>query len=356
MRLSHLEAFRPICLHCRKSDASEPLRLENTEAEADGWIRWGILRCGSCGMEYPIVDGMPVLVPDVRAYVGRMLDQIAMRSDIPATIESLLGDAAGPGSAFDAMRQTLSGYAWDHYADLDPAEGNEGAAPGAAISCLEAGLAMLPSAPVRSCLDLGCGPGRTSFLLASACDGLVLGIDLNPSLLRLATAVLRERRVRYPRRRIGLVYDRRDFPIDLPGAERVDFWIADATALPLADGGCDLAVALNVLDCLGAPAEGLAAIGRALRADGRAILASPYDWSTTATPVENWIGGHSQRGPHKGAAEPLLRRLLNGESGFDIGLELLDEKSRQPWQLRLHDRSIMRYDSHLVVARRRPQA
>jgi len=92
-------------------------------------------------------------------------------------------------------------------------------------------------------------------------------------------------------------------------------------------------------------------IGRVLENSGLALLALPYDWTATVTPVENWLGGHSQRGPHGGAAEPLLRRLLTVEGG-SAGLELVTEVASVPWHVRLHDRSVMYYDSHLVVARR----
>ena len=59
MRLSHLEAFRPDCLHCRQSGKSAFLALSEGQAGADGWVEWGILGCPVCGMEYPIVDGAP---------------------------------------------------------------------------------------------------------------------------------------------------------------------------------------------------------------------------------------------------------------------------------------------------------
>ncbi len=354
MRLSHLEAFRPVCLHCRQTKGAENLlALTWSDGETGGHILWGILGCAVCGMEYPIVDGVPFLVPDLRAHIGSALHLLLARDGLPAPIEALLGDAAGPGSMLDSVRQSVSSYAWDHYGDRDPDEPPGPAKPGAVLRCLEAGLSHLPRKSAARVIDLGCGPGRTSFALAERTGGLVLGIDLHVPLIRFAARVLRNGQVDYPRRRIGLVYDRHAFPVAFPDSARVDFWAADAAALPLPEGQTDLAVGLNLLDCLGAPAQGLTSIGRVLCDGASAILAMPYDWSGGTTPVENWVGGHSQRGPHGGAAEPLLRMLLEDGPGSASALSLVADVPDVPWHVRMHERSIMQYSSHLVVARRK---
>ncbi len=352
MRLSHFETLRPVCPRCRRDHgADERLVVARILGEAHGQITAGIIHCPACGQEYPILDGLPLLVPDVRAYVEQALPMLLARRDLPDELESLLGDAAGPGSIMDGVRQHQSSYGWDHYAALDPAEaaprpGDE--APGAVVRCLHAALGLLPQPLAGPVIEIGCGPGRTSFELAARTDGLVLGVDLNVPLLGLGGHALLHRRIRYPRRRIGLVYDRRDFAIDLPGADRVDFWVCDALALPFAGPTFNFVTALNLLDCLTAPLDGLAAMGAVLHAKGQAVLATPYDWSPAATPVEHWLGGHSQRGPHGGCAEPLLRRIL-GEPAAAGGLRLTAEAAEIPWQVRLHDRALMRYRSHVVA-------
>ncbi|MEZ4466718.1 MAG: methyltransferase domain-containing protein [bacterium] len=58
--------------------------------------------------------------------------------------------------------------------------------------------------------------------------------------------------------------DRRTLPARFPDADRVDFWIADAQALPFADATFALAVSLNVLDCVPAPYAFLGEIARVL--------------------------------------------------------------------------------------------
>ena len=79
-----------------------------------------MLLCTSCMREYPIIDGIPVIVPDVRGHLAASILHVLWRDDLPEVIESLLGDCCGPGSAYDLSRQYLSTYSWGHYHDLDP--------------------------------------------------------------------------------------------------------------------------------------------------------------------------------------------------------------------------------------------
>jgi SAM-dependent methyltransferase len=134
--------------------------------------------------------------------------------------------------------------------------------------------------------------------------------------------------------------------------ENVDFWACDATALPFPMGTFSLAVGMNVLDCAQVPRELLASVGQVLRARGKAVLTCPYDWSSSATPLEAWLGGHSQRSPMTGSCEAVLRALLTpgGHPGSINTLRLIAERDNLPWHVRLHDRSVMTYREHLVVA------
>jgi SAM-dependent methyltransferase len=199
-------------------------------------------------------------------------------------------------------------------------------------------------------IDIGCSVGRTSFEHAARSSGLVLGIDLSIPMLRLASCALRHGVVRYPRRRVGIVYDEREFPVRFEGADRVDFWACDVLALPFAAGTFAHATALNVLDCVASPLDMLIALKDVLRAGGTALLSTPYDWSAAATSPAAWIGGHSQRGPHAGASEPLLESLLSGGSHPSAvqSLRRIASIEHFPWHARLHDRSSVTYDVHVV--------
>lgn len=360
MRRGHFEALRPICPVCRSArPEGSPLAIAAAIREEGDDLLEGILACTSpdCLREYPVLDGIPILVAGLRGWMEGSLLQILERDDLSPELESLLGDASGPGSAFDTTRQHLSAYAWDHYGDLDPgAETNP--PPGSAVRLLERALTLdtlagetgeIPPAPV---LDVGCSVGRTTFRLAERLGRPVVGIDLSFGMLRVAGRVLREGRLRYPRRRVGMVYDRREVAVDLPGRDLADFWCCDAAALPFPGGTFALGASLNVLDCVASPRESLVELGRVLQPGGSALLATPYDWTPGATPVEAWLGGHSQRGANRGASEPVLRALLGGGHPAAVpGLALAAEEPAFPWRVRLHDRSVMEYAVHLVVAR-----
>ncbi len=333
------------------------MRVASRLVEESELLIHGVLHCSetSCQQEYPVLDGVPVLVPNVRAYLEQSFFQLTLRNDLPDVLESVLGDASGPGTSYDATRQHLSTYAWDHYEDLAPDDstgGADGVGPGALSRCLEEGLALLgpdESVPAPA-LDIGCAVGRTAFDLAARTDGLVLGVDVNFSMLQVAQGVLRDGIVRYPRRRVGLVYDRRQFSLLPSGRERVDFWACDALALPFRTGLFAFASAFNVLDCVAAPGGFLQSLASALHPEAKALLSTPYDWSANVTPVEAWVGGHSQRGPGRGSSEPLLRSLLDqGPRQGGGGLRLVGEKERVPWRARLHERSTVEYAVHLVA-------
>lgn len=315
----------------------------------------GLLLCPGCMREFPIIDGIPVIVPDVRTYIQASALQIHWRDDLPSALASLIGDCCGSGSAYEITRYYLSTYAWGHYHDLDPEEPSD--APPSLLGALDAALDAAGPIPSGLVLDLGCSVGRSSMHLAAKTDNPVLGLDLNFSMLRTARRAARGE-VLYPLRRGGLVYNQRRFPVSIPGADRVDFWAADATCLPLSAGRFSAVSSLNLLDCVGSPYDHLSEISRVLAEGGRAWVGCPYDWSSSATEPGYWLGGHSQRTPLGGDSPAMLRSLLTpGALPHSLDrLHILAELEGVPWTVRLHDRSRMLYDLHLVVATARSSA
>ena len=365
MRRRHFEAWAPHCPICQRDrGATPPLLLAEGATEDQDDITFATLVCDDpgCRAEYPVIDGIPVILASLRQHLGDRAVELLLRDDLDDRAWSLLGDAMGPDGWFDVMRAGLSTYGWDAYADLDPAEPRTGPRaepqseprPGAARRVLAALLDLAgpigPSGATRV-LDLGCGAGRTAFDAAAACpDALVLGIEGNLALLRLARRAAVRGEVSSPRRRVGLVYDRRRFPAALPGHARVDFWACDATALPFRPGAADLVLALNLLDCVPDPVAFLHAAGGLLRPGGALLFATPFDWAVRATPPAHWIGGHSQRGPGAGAAEPLLRSLLDGSHPRAVPGMRVAGTGDMAWHTRLHDRASVSYRTHLVAA------
>lgn len=345
MRRGHFESLRPVCPLCRAAT----LAVTHVAREADHDVLEGILGCTNpdCQREYPIVDGIPIIVAAIRGWLAANPLQLLQRDDLSPALESLVGDVLGPGSPYDTLRHQIGIYAADHYESHSAAQLlNRAIALSGRRALSPANLSneIPPSAPT---LDIGCSVGGTTFALAHRLGTLTLGIDLNFAMLRVASRALREGRIRYARRSVGLVHERRELTIDLPARELVDFWCCDAAALPFADATFATASALNIIDCVPAPRALITECARVLQQGGSAFFSTPYDWTPTATPVEQWLGGHSQRGPDRGAAEPVLCALLSQH--FDI----VGEEENVPWRLRLHDRSAIDYLVHLIVAQKR---
>jgi SAM-dependent methyltransferase len=314
----------------------------------------GVLVCKNtkCLPEYPIIDGIPIIVDDLRTYVSQNIIPVLSRQDLSPVVESLVRDCCGPGSAYEVQCQQVSTYAYDHYAELDPEESEDDAGrPSSVVSLLRSALDAVGEPRSGPVVDIGCAVGRTSFELAQDLDELVLGVDLNFGMLRVGASILAGKGAKYAKRRVGIVYEHREFPVTFEGAGNVDFWACDATCLPLADGSVSLALSLNVIDCVASPYDHLQELCRILPPGGNAVVATPYDWNPGATPVESWLGGHSQRSELAGQSDAILRSLLaGGEHPLAIeALELIQELPVLEWGLRLHDRSAIQYLVHMMV-------
>jgi SAM-dependent methyltransferase/uncharacterized protein YbaR (Trm112 family) len=325
-----------------------------------GEIVEGLIECHNSGCRhlYPIIDGIPILVRDLRRTVSEQVLGIMARTDLSETLLGLVGECCGPASSFDSLRQHISTYGFSHWGDLDPLEALNGAAGRSATQILDKGLdRVAASGPiVGPVLDLGCSVGRTTIRLAQRLGpgaAPVVGVDLNFAMLRVAREAAINGRVSYARRAGGLVYERREFSVPAVTAGGIEFWCADALSLPFQPGSFGLVVSLNLLDCVAAPRDHLASIHDLLRPGGRALLATPFDWSAAATAPEAWIGGHSPYDAHQGRGERVIRSLLSGEHPGSIsGLRLVDEIDRLPWMVRLHDRSSVHYETDLFVLAR----
>jgi len=350
--------LKPVCPLCRKTAAGDwPLTLRTVAGEKDDTVVEGILTCSNraCLSEYPIIDGIPIIVADLRSYISQSIFSILARDDLDDATQSLLGDCCGQGSAFDTQRQYLSTYGFDHYGDYDTGPSKPAdVLPGSVQKVLQTGLSHMGGSIRGPIIDMGCSVGRTSFELAAHFDEIVLGVDLNFGMLKVAQTLMRKGRVRYPKRRVGLVYETRDFPAVFHNSVNVDFWACDVTCLPFPSAGFGFGVCINTIDCVSSPYDHLKELARALKPDGGAIATTPYDWNANATPVESWIGGHSQRSEKKGSSEEMMRSLLTGggHPNTITELETRQEIANISWQLRLHDRSSMAYEVHMLILKR----
>jgi SAM-dependent methyltransferase/uncharacterized protein YbaR (Trm112 family) len=356
VRREHLERLRPVCPACRAAGRDDAVLALGTVACRDGDdVIEGVLLCPErlCRREHPIVDGIPVLVADLMSWASHQLGSVLRRDDLSPFAESLLGDAAGPGSAHDRERSNLSGYGRGHWGDLDPDDPLPADAGFAAL--VERALGLLPDPPAGPWLDVGCSVGRGTLELARRTGQPAAGVDLSFGMLRVAERVRRTGVAAFWQRRVGIVFDARELHVPDVPAEHLGYWCADAEALPFAAGTFAGALSLNVLDCVRSPLGHLLELGRVLAPGAPALLSTPYDWSIAATPVEGWIGGHSQRGDAQGSSAAELRRILSADAaaGVDTCLVIADERDGVPWRVFSNERSSTEYALHLLRLQRR---
>lgn len=360
MRLSHFETLKPVCPRCKSEQQIDaPLGIASVSQQTDDNIIEGNLICSNkqCQTEYPIIDGIPIIVGTIRKYISDHFYHITQRDDLSILSESLLGDYSGPGSEFNSIRHYLSSYGWDHYGDQAPdnefGPQQKGTFPGNATRCLQAGLNLFEKKPTLPALDVGCAVGRSTFEVAQHCNGLTLGIDPNFSLLRVAQKVLREGRVSFPLKRTGIVYERHEFEVNMPASQNVDFWACDGAALPFSNKTFHFISALNVLDTVESAAKLLHSISASMADNGQLLLSTPYDWAPPV-PINNWFGGHAQRAQHQGSSEAVLRSHLaeNSKTAPNLPLAMLAEIEHHPWSVRVHDRRTAQYDAHIIACKK----
>lgn len=323
--------FSPHCPACRLRSVASALETEAWEAISGQ----GVLRCAVCDARYPVVDHLPLLVPDVARYLAEAGVYLLARDDLTYAVADLIGGLMPPGSWFDAVRQHLSGYVRDHWAE---AADDDGPPPGQSAALAATGLALAGevAGPV---VELGAAAGGVTRCLAEWLDAPVLGLDLSAPLARFAVRALRGGRQAFPLRMAGTAYAERHVVTQPPSRGMAMVWLADATAPPIADGAAGLVVALNLIDCVADPAAVLRGAASLLRPGGKLVLATPCDWSPAATPPEMWIG--ARRGA---LAAPDLCAWAEAEGG----LRLRGTK-QQPWLVRVHGTATMQYRA-LVMA------
>ena len=136
MRLKHFHELKPVCLVCRGADgtATAPLTISHSLREEDDVVIEGLLRCSNeaCQYEYPIIDGIPFILPNLRDYLSANAVFLQARTDLSDILQSVLGDCCGPGSSYEIARQQIASYSWGHYGDLDPE--NEEADAGSTVN------------------------------------------------------------------------------------------------------------------------------------------------------------------------------------------------------------------------------
>jgi SAM-dependent methyltransferase/uncharacterized protein YbaR (Trm112 family) len=335
-----------VCLACRTVTATvrnvNTLVLERTLRGADGEVEEGILRCANraCGRRYPILDGVPLLVPDPATYLGSELVGV-VEGDFAPEAAALLALAGPDDAPYARLLEHLSIYLDAHWGDAAAPPPDGPAAPHG-MAALAQRLAGRAGVRVDSAVELGASVGRGLAELASGA-GLTVGIDLSFAALRRARRILRGDRVAYARRQVGRHYAPATLP-PRPAVANVEVICGDALDPPLVPASFGRVAALNLIDVVHDPLGLLSVVDGLCAPGGEVLISSPYAWQSSHVGEAHRIGGSDPAGE-------VVRRLREGE-GLGATYAIEDEADI-PWALRRDARAAVSYSVHYVRARKR---
>lgn len=323
------------------------LALAEVYAEApDGReVLEGSLLCGNgaCQRRYPIVDGIPILVPNPSELFASQAAAMAMPLH-PETLGLLVGQGTDD-APLARLLEHLSIYLDAHWGDRSqPPPDGPGSGPGNAQggARLFSAVAARADQPVRRAVELGCSVGRGLLSLRGGSE-LTVGVDLHFGALRVARRILGGEPLSYARRKVGRHYETAYLPPLDPARSPLALICGDALDPPLAPHGFERVVALNMLDSVRSPPQLLSVVDGLCAPGGELLLASPYSWQSGVVEESGRIGG--------AVPEAALRQLLELGSGLEAPYAIESEQEL-PWHLRRDARSAHSYLVHTLLARK----
>jgi 5-histidylcysteine sulfoxide synthase/putative 4-mercaptohistidine N1-methyltranferase len=142
-----------------------------------------------------------------------------------------------------------------------------------------------------SALDLGCGVGKASFVLAKFFQNVV-GLDYSRQFIKVCELLRLNGELEYEYVSSGDHKKKAIAKIDESiDRSRIKFMVGDAMNLKHPFGPFDLIIGANLIDRLPNPIEVLSNCHEMLNNKGILLLLSPYTWLEQFTDRKYWIGG-----------------------------------------------------------------
>lgn len=288
-----------ICPSCLPLE--EKLRCLINEKDGED-ILSGLLHCSQCNNNYPIQEGVAILLP-----VSSEVDP-----RIPSKYESSL---------------LLSSYLWTHYADIFKDID--------ATAAYEEWAGLLKDDPGIS-LDAGCAVGRFTFEMSNKSD-FVVGIDNSRAFIKTARQLMIDRQMKLSMPEEGLLTEQRI--IKLPetwDSTKVEFVVGDVLRLPFRRDAFSSVASLNLVDKVPLPLLHLKEVNRVARKSHAQLLFSdPFSWSSDISREEDWLGGTTD-GPYLGMGIDNILSLLTGQAGEIAPPWEVEKQGHIWWKIRNH--------------------
>ena len=167
-------------------------------------------------------------------------------------------------------------------------------------------------------LDAGCGLGRLTIDYANCEAKEVVGIDNNENLLIEAKAIAQNKRGDILQYRCHGNYK---------------FLFANVMSIPFNNDYFSFISCVNVVDLVYDPQKMIQDFYRVLKTNGILLLATPYDWSTKLTPLENQVKN--------------LKELINTKY-WSIELE----EDQISYNIQVNARRLTSYQVHLLILKK----
>ena len=196
-------------------------------------------------------------------------------------------------------------------------------------------------------LDLNCNTGRLAFEAAQFFKQ-VTAIDTSARYIKPAIELQKNGLLRYVVKDEGELQEFKDILLEdlnlQANPEQLQFMQDDAMKLKTRYSDFDVILAFNLLEELSQPARLLNNIHQRLKSGGILILGSTYNWKTSISPKENWIGGIKKDGEPVTSFEGLKISLSNHFDletlPFDISYPV--RHSSRQFEIKISEMSIWR--------------
>jgi len=297
----------------RHIEYKRSLELDMLEPKDGNECTEGFIICEHCGYSYPVIGGIPILLPNISDYVSSrpyLLGRWILSSKSSALREYLkkISSAIKPSKAWPTDNYEVEGALYKSYnwAQFDFRENDRFLSslkwkidPNELYNkVIHSSITNLDGAA----LDLGCASGYAVLQLAKKFS-FVIGLDLSYSFISEA------------RRRMSIARQ-----------GNVEFVVADCLHAPFLHSKFDLVLAMNIIELVDVK-QLLGIIHRLLREDGEVVFISPYDYN------RNVLGERT---------DPQSFRQLIQKSGFKIG-DRYKTETFLPWPLKISERTYLFY-------------